>query len=604
MRLTGLRVQNYRSVVDSGDISFQPLQAFVGENNAGKSNLLYALQVFLTPGAAGVAESDFFRPDEAIIITATFEQLASVERKRLRPYLLGDRLILEKHMTMQKDRKTGKSRPQAEYHGYEAKPRDWWLSIVGVTDREGSRPKWKDIAEEHGILEYVRNDAGIVHKSSYETGLKRLLLEREDIQFEEPNLGQTQALGLQPVLVSSLPNIHILPAITDYSDEIERRASGSNFRRLMGDLADRILKFDPRFQEIESAIKTLGSLLNAPQEGEQREQGLERLAVLETVEQRLQAIIARLMPSVSGVQVKVAVEGVRDVFSRGVSIWVDDGKLTEVLVKGHGLQRCVVFGLLQALILNQRGQLIPTPQDTPDAPETGEQTIILAIEEPELYIHPQMQRLIYSVLKDFAATDQVVYTTHSPSFVDVARYESVAVVRKDSVESGTQVSQCAVGVLDESTERKTFQFLSSFGLEQNQMFFARKVVLVEGDEDRIALLAAGRDLSIFKEFPEEHGFTIVVIGGKQEMKKYIKLLTAFTIPCVILHELDGNPTSAVNQEIINLAGNIPRVVMQTTLEDIVGHTGHFSNAYSAKKFFENPQNLTDDLKRIVKQLFA
>ena len=36
---------------------------------------------------------------------------------------------------------------------------------------------------------------------------------------------------------------------------------------------------------------------------------------------------------------------------------VDDGVETDVLAKGHGLQRCIVFTLMQALIMNYRDDL-------------------------------------------------------------------------------------------------------------------------------------------------------------------------------------------------------------------------------------------------------
>lgn len=604
MHLISFRVKNYRSVVDSGDMRVERLQALVGENNAGKSNLLYALQVFLTPGAGGVGEADFFDPASPMVFTATFGDLTPDERRRLRPYLRGDTLALEKRVAMESDRRTGRLRPAAEYHGYIATPRDWWLSVQGVIDRHGERPKWEQVASEHGLLEYVRDASGRVNKASYEAGLQRMIIEREDIEFDEPELGQTQALGLQPVLVNALPSLHLLPAITDYSDEVDRRSSSTNFQRLMGDLADRILKSDPRFVEVESSVRTLAALLNAPGEGEKREEGQERLAILGDIEHKLQQVIARLMPSVSGVHIQVSLEGTQEIFRRGVSILVDDGRITDVLVKGHGLQRCVVFGLLQALILNQRGQLVAAAEAPPSDTETKTGGIILAIEEPELYIHPQMQRLIYSVLQDFSRTDQVIYSTHSPAFVDVAAYEAVAVVRKDSVPSGSYVCQCAPGVLDAQTERKTFQFLASFGLEQNQMFFAKQVILVEGGEDIVAVLATGRETGEFREFPEEVGRTLVATGGKQEMPKYMKLLNAFRIPYVVLQELDGEPESAANRDIGGLLLGNRAVTLPRTLEDAVGHEGHFPSVYHAKKFFENPLNITDEFKGKVKDLFA
>jgi hypothetical protein len=58
MKLIQLRIQNFRSIKDSGDIRIEALQALVGENNAGKSNILSALDAFLISGAAGVAEDD------------------------------------------------------------------------------------------------------------------------------------------------------------------------------------------------------------------------------------------------------------------------------------------------------------------------------------------------------------------------------------------------------------------------------------------------------------------------------------------------------------------------------------------------------------------
>ncbi len=609
MKLINLHIRNFRSFVDSGDIRIESLQGFVGENNSGKSNLLYAMQVFLTSGAGGAGKPDFHDPNYPMIITATFGGLSSAEKKKLRKYILGDKLILEKHINYQEDPKSGKLKASAEYHGYLSKPRDWWLSVEGVEaqkgveEQKGSKPKWEEIAKAHGLIDYVRDVSGKVTKRSYESGLQRFLIENEDIEYIEPELGKTHALGLQPVLLDALPRFHLLPAITDYSDEIDKRSTTSTFRRLMGELSDRILRGDPRFQQIEATLKKLTSLLNPPKEGEQREKGDERLSILDKVEGKLQELISGLMPSVCGVRVEVAIEESRDVFSRGVSIWVNDGKLTEVLMKGHGLQRCVVFCLIQALILNQRGQLIPA-SDVTIGSKTEGKSIILAIEEPELYIHPQIQRLIFGVLRGFAETDQVIYSTHSPMFIDVGRYERIGVVRKDLVETGTYVLTCDPGTLDETDERKTFQFLSSFGLEENQMFFAKKIILLEGEQDIIALLASGRELSLFSEFPEEIGYSIIATGNKEEMPKYMKLLNGFNIPYVVLHELDGKPDNEINQKIISLLRGNKVVTIETRLEDIVSHEGHFKNKYVAKRFFENASNITETLKSKVKDLFT
>ena len=135
------------------------------------------------------------------------------------------------------------------------------------------------------------------------------------------------------------------------------------------------------------------------------------------------------------------------------------------------------------------------------------------------------------------------------------------------------------------------------------MFFAKQVLLVEGEEDQIAILAAGRNMGFFREYPEELGVTIIVTDSKQEMPKYLKLLNRFEIPYMILHELDGVPDSEENKTIETLSQGKRRIPIQKRLEDVVGHEGHFKKSYHAKVFFKKPENITEELKGIVRRIF-
>ena len=128
MRLVRLNIKNFRSIKNIEGLRVEPLQGFVGENNAGKSNFLRAIDCFLSAGGAGgMTPDDFNDPAQQATIEAEFGGLSDSERNRLRTYLIGDRLILQKQLTIIQNDRSGKTKVTTEYHGYRAEPRDWWL---------------------------------------------------------------------------------------------------------------------------------------------------------------------------------------------------------------------------------------------------------------------------------------------------------------------------------------------------------------------------------------------------------------------------------------------------------------------------------------------
>ena len=593
MKLVGLSVENFRSIRKLENFRVEPLQALVGENNSGKSNILRSIECFLSSGSGGVKTEDFHDRESPVKIEVTFGELADQERRELKPYLLGDHLILQKTLSVDPNRE----KITSEYHGYRAEPKDWWLSVEKIQNKnkEGARLKWKEIAEENGIIEYVRPEDGRVNKESYTKGVAEFLREHDHVEYDEPKLCDAKALGFQQVLLAALPKFFLLPAISDYSDEIDRRSSSTVFRRLMANLIDRIMTVDPGYEKIRETFAELHQLLNPPAEGEDDR----RPDALHEVETKLRDTVKRLMPGVRDVRMTVQIDQAKDMFSKGVALKVDDGVLTDVLLKGHGMQRSIIFSLLQ-MLMKSAG----TGKGSP---------IILGIEEPELYIHPHAQRRIYGVLKEFAGvlngdgsaedSDQVIYSTHSPRFVDVSRYERIAVVRKNS-EAGTWVTRCDAGVLGTPEEEKGFKILNSFDLKHNEMFFARHCILVEGAEDEIAIIATLRKLRRIIDLPDEIGLSIAPCGGKSNISKFQKVLNAFGFSYGVLLELDGKkPESEWSSSSImkNLKGNSVAKV-PGRLEDFLGLNEHFRSQYHAKQFFSDPDKINQDMEELVLKL--
>lgn len=543
MRLCELRIRNLRAIKDSGSVAFCGLQALIGENNAGKSTVLIAVESLMSSGAGGISQSDFNDADAEMIVSGTFAHLTPHEEALWRLYLVAGTLILEKRLRIETDERTSKTTVKAEFHGYRAEPQDWFLSVTKIEARSPGKVKWADVIAGGNLPDYFAPE-GKASKANFEKALNRYLADNT-VAYDPPDLSCTQALGIQSRVVASLPAVYFLRAISDYSNEIDRRSSTTTFRRLMADLSDRILQADPRYQEIHKAFQHVRALFNGDVAT-----GTARLVAVDAVEARITSLLRELMPTVAKVRLHVETDEARDVFSRGVALRVDDGAETDVLAKGHGLQRCIIFSLLRALILNHRDALVQDTLAQATQRVAESRSIMFLIEEPELYIHPQLCKLFYDTLFEFSATDQVVYTTHSPLFVDATQYESIAVVSRVDKSIGSKTRNCHIAAFDGLSDRKLFRGLTRLNPAVNELFFARHVLLVEGPEDSIAVAATLQALDMIKRRVEEIDVTVVVAGGKPTIPFFQRVLNAFRIPYAVLH--DGDVSADQKQDAMNI----------------------------------------------------
>lgn len=601
MKLIELSIKNFRSIKNIDNFKVTSFQSILGENNSGKSNILSAIEAFLSAGSGGIKIEDFNDKTQNIIIKTKFKITTPHHKKTWKPYLINDELIVEKHIWFELDTKTDRESIKNEFHGYKAEPKEWFLSEKKIKETKGDRPKWREIVEENGLPDYFLEN-GSSNATIFRKALSKYLSENE-IEYDEPDLSSTQALGLSSNVVASLPKFYLLKAITDYSDEIDKRSSNTTFRKLMADLSDRILKIDPEYQKIEKALLTIQELLNDRKP--QNASAENRLPSIGVIEDKIKQLLVRLMPSVESVSLKVLTEDVKSIFSKGVELTIDDGIETDVLLKGHGLQRCIVFTLIQTLILNERNELINN-----DPTKIEDNPILLAIEEPELYIHPQLGKLFYDVLNEFGKNQQVIYTTHSPRFIDVYEYENIALVSK-SKSDGTKIKNCDTTAFDELTDKKIFQGLTQLNTDVNELFFAKNVIVAEGPEDKVAITETLKKLGKIKVRSEELDITIVVANGKGNIPFFIRVLNAFDINYVVLHDSDirqgmtteaENSAKTANRKISEVCKSGKLVLFPIKLEETVGVTQHFTDQYHTLTFFSNHTNINPDLEAIVNDI--
>lgn len=110
--------------------------------------------------------------------------------------------------------------------------------------------------------------------------------------------------------------------------------------------------------------------------------------------------------------------------------------------------------------------------------------VIFGIEEPEIYLYPQAQRALYKNFIKLSENTQIFYTTHNPNFVDAARPEDLILLRKNN-EQGTFALEKNDSFNTGNAEKEKYRIYTHFNPERNELFFARKVLFVEGDSDKI-----------------------------------------------------------------------------------------------------------------------
>ena len=138
--------------------------------------------------------------------------------------------------------------------------------------------------------------------------------------------------------------------------------------------------------------------------------------------------------------------------------------------------------------------------------------VIFGIEEPEIYLYPQAQRSLYKSFIELSEKTQIIYTTHNPNFVNAKRPDDILLLRRN-VRQGTYRLEKQGYFNTENANKDDFRFkiYTNFNPERNELFFAKKVLLVEGDSDKILFTTLCERWNIDLD---KLGVSVLSCGGK------------------------------------------------------------------------------------------
>lgn len=125
---------------------------------------------------------------------------------------------------------------------------------------------------------------------------------------------------------------------------------------------------------------------------------------------------------------------------------------------------------------------------------------VVAIDEPELSLHPQYQRRLREIISEKSADAQIIYTTHSPYFVNWSDVASGAeIVRAfKRPEAGTCLRQAARDAVKSLVSLlKNDNAPHVLDLHASEIFFVEDgVIITEGQEDVIFFPKIGTEIGM------------------------------------------------------------------------------------------------------------
>jgi len=521
-----LRVHNYRSLRDC-TVDMSRFTCIIGQNNAGKSSVLNAIDLFCSNNK--IPAADFYDESKPIRIEATLQGISNEalqritpdHRRKIEPLIKDGKLTLARHYAMPgatPELLCLTTRPSdCRFHDLEDKLKGLRGISIG-----------RALAEV--LPEYPEYFSGVDTQGLAKAAIEELISGMPEGQLEE--VYAPLPTGIPNSIKALLPEVIFIPAVKDISDEVKMKESAT-FGRLIGAVMER-LQDTVHMGEIASSLENLNLLLNRAPADDGSETD-ERIPALREAESAVRTYLREQFPSID-LELAIPPLELKQIFS-SARILVNDGVKGEVSTKGDGLRRSVVFALIRAY-----ADLKQKPSSTEGSDASGESSAIqqsnyiFLFEEPELFLHPSAQRILLDALLKIAPEHQVVLSTHSPMFFVPRSTGAFIKMTKISSCDGIPYSKPISVDLEKPLHPKDeFQLLCH---ENNAAaLFADRVVLVEGDSELCFIRHIAQTMRPEWDFDAKN-IPLIKMNGKAGLKRYRDFFRRFAVDVHVILDLD------------------------------------------------------------------
>ena len=605
MRIESISIKNFRSYKNC-KVNLDAYTSLIGPNGSGKSTILEALNIFFCYAGGSTADVNFLEIEDfhrrcikqPVEITVTFHKLSLTAQKAFSESVHNNKLIIKAIANFDPMENRARVRRYVQEHV----KRDF-KTFFEASNQESEtdlRDRYRKIQDDIPSLRDASTTGDMqdaLSKYIKSHPYRRYLVPIEDLL---PIENRPDELREDTNLLEPYVQWIYVPAAKDITKEAVE-GKGTILREILAYAVRTRHHFNDGIKEIkETALKQYRELLTQNQSqlkriSESLDDGLARWA-----HPGANARLAWIDDDEKSVRID---DPIARMFTR------EGGFEGEITRFGHGLQRSYFLALIEILASEYADEEMTARDNKREeelmnmhmekeriAEETGKDpkemrasekdptapTLILGCEEPEIYQHPPQARHLADVLEKLSENNvQILISTHSPYFVSESRFERLRMVRRDDKTRQSKVSSASFNKVSKRILKITGKKLTPptpqrarlhHILQPNlsEMFFANKIVFVEGLEDVAYITTSLIMLDKWNCF-RRHGAHIVSASGKSSLIRPLVVAETLGIPTFAVFDADATKEEDANKaekdkdhgkknkELLTLLGDKPKI---------------------------------------------
>ena len=488
MYISRLSIKNYRNF-EEFETDLRPFTLIIGENNSGKTNLLEALGLIFSQEISAFRKRILELDDINYRAVQRFKYSVANKDIAIRDIAFPE-VMVEASMT--------------DFDDYQEAVVGDWFTDTGLIEAKLTytfhlRDNWNKREE------WLKEQRAIAE----EKGFEYVEFPIKEYEYSIYGGGETSNRADQYLL--RMLKMDFLDALRDAKRELV--ASG-DYRLLYKVLINRD---DKHFSDIKKFLFDLQILIREHPELQKIEAGIKTY---------LDKISLQENDSANTVRFHFTTPEASEILKKLSLIYGDD----PIIVERNGLGRNNLLYI--SLILSHLAGVSVGANHTFFR--------LIGIEEPEAHLHPHLQHHLAKNIVDILKNEngepkkelQVILTSHSPYISSKLNIENIYIMYRENNE--VSAHRIAKGLPEEG---ETVKFLKKFlDATNSTMFFARKVVLVEGIAEELLVprlfeLHAGKTL-------EKIGCSIINVRGVA-FKHFLEIIrNGYFIKCVVFTDDD------------------------------------------------------------------